>query len=197
MEPIHFLSASELKAVSHPVRQRILALMVRRGELSGREVVELLPGAPANPYYHLGVLRQAGLIRVARREKRRGSQEKYYVPVARTFSMDPGELVGGSGPKAAEVRTGILSVARNGAEDALDALVRALEGGSADPERDVPFVNLCTLRLRPRRAEELRARLKAWVEDAVEAGRECAGAGDPETCVDFTFYQLFFRAGRA
>jgi len=197
MEPIHFLSASDLKAVSHPVRQRILALMVRRGELSGREVVELLPGAPANPYYHLGVLREAGLIRVARREKRRGSQEKYYAPVARTFSMDPGELVSGRGSRAAELRRGILSVARNGAEEALGGLARALERDLADPERDPPFVNLCTLRIRAGRAEELRLRLKAWVEDAVEAGRECAGAGEPGTCVDFTFYQLFFRAGLA
>lgn len=197
MEPIRFLSASDLKAVSHPLRQRILALMVRRGELSGREVVELLPGAPANPYYHLGVLHEAGLIRVARREKRRGSEEKYYAPVARTFSMDPGELVGGEGSRAAELRRGILSVARNGAEEALGGLARALERNLADPERDPPFVNLCTLRIRAERAQELRLRLKAWVEDAVEAGRECALTEEEETCVEYTFYQLFFRAGRA
>lgn len=196
MDPVRFLSADDLKAVSHPVRQRILALLVRRGELSGREVVDLLPDAPANPYYHLDVLHGAGLIRESRRVKRRGSYERYYAPVARTFSMDPGALVG-DGPETAGVRAGILSVARNGAEEALDGLARALQREIVDPERDVPAINLCTLRIRTERAEELRKRLKAWVEDAVEAGREGALGREDETCVDYTFYQLFFRSGSA
>lgn len=194
MEPVHFLSADELKAVSHPLRQRILALMVRRGELSGREVLELVPDAPKNPYYHLEVLCGAGLIRLVREEKRRGSSERYYAPVARTYSMDPGELVGGGSPGAGEVRAGVLSVARNGAEAALDGLARALEREPIGAEGDVPFVNLCTFRVHPGRADELRDRLKTWLEDMAEAAREGAELEDDE-CVDYTLYQLFFRGG--
>lgn len=191
MDPVHFLSAESLKAVSHPLRQRILALLVRRGELSGREIRDTVPGASKNPYYHLGVLRRAGLIRLARTEKRRGSSEKYYAAVARTFSMDPGELVAGS-TGAAATRSGILSVARTGAEEALDALARSLEQKTIDTEDEIPFVNLCTLRLRPHRAEDLRARMKSWLEDAAEAVREGGGSDGADDRVEYVFYQLLF-----
>lgn len=194
MDAVRFLSADQLRAVSHPLRQRIVALLVRRGELSGRQIRDLIPGAPSNPYYHLALLERAGLIRVVREEQRRGASEKYYAAVARTYSMDPGELVGGAGP-AEGVRAGVLGVARNGAESALSALARSLERRSIDSEGDIPFVNLCTLRLNAKRAEQLRMRLKAWLEDAMEAAAEAAGSGAADQLEEYVFYQLFFPGG--
>lgn len=191
MDAVHFLTAEELSAVAHPLRQQILGLLVQRGELSGREIKDLLLEGTTNPYYHLDVLREAGLVHVVRRAQRRGSVEKFYAAVARTFSMDPGELVTGN-PRAAEVRTGILTVARSGAEAALGALARSLEPEDAYAKRPVPFVNLCTLRLPEDRAQELRARMKTWLEDVAEAGREESFTEEDGTCVEYTFYQLFF-----
>lgn len=190
MKPVHFLSAGTLSAVSHPLRQRILALLVEKGELSGRQIVRLVRGAPKNPYYHLDVLRKAGLVEVVREERRRGSTEKYYASVARTFSLDPAELV--RGEERAAVRAGVLSVARNGAEGALEALAGSLEHDPA--ETGVPFVNLCALRLPRSRAAELRERLKAWVEDALAAACSDPDGEEDEECAKYVFYQLFFAA---
>lgn len=193
MDSVRFLTARDLRAVSHPVRQQMLALLVRHGELSGREMRELIPNAPSNPYYHLGVLERAGLIRVVREEPRRGAQERYYTAVARTYSMDPGELVG-PGVLTDNVRTGVLGVARNGAESALAALARTLETAAMPSRAEVPFINLCMLRLAPARAEEMRARLKDWLEEAAEAAREAASEEESDECEEYVFYQLFFHA---
>lgn len=111
---MHYLSRKQLAAVAHPLRQKVLDLLVERGELSGREIVELIPGAPSNPCYHLEVLRKARLIRVVRTAPRRGVTEKYYAAIARTFSLRPQELLGTRGRRGRPIREGIVSVAREG-----------------------------------------------------------------------------------
>lgn len=193
MEQIHYLSRKQLAAVAHPLRQKVLDLLGERSELSGREIVELIPGAPSNPYYHLEVLRKAGLIRVVRTAPRRGVTEKFYAAVARTFSLRPEELLGTLGGRGRPIRKGIVSVAREGAESALTDLARALDTGATGGGGEEPLINLCRLRLSPERAEALRAQLSACLTAALEevdaSGRDAAGR-------QYVFYQLFFPQGQ-
>ena len=59
-------SVDSLKAIAHPVRLRILALL-RGGELCVCQITEILGLAPSTISEHLSLLRRAGLI-VERRE---------------------------------------------------------------------------------------------------------------------------------
>ena len=59
-------SVDNLKAIAHPVRLRILALL-RGGELCVCQITEILGLAPSTVSEHLSLLRRAGLI-VERRE---------------------------------------------------------------------------------------------------------------------------------
>jgi DNA-binding transcriptional ArsR family regulator len=189
MRTIQYLSRSPLAAVAHPIRQRILDLLVERGPLSGREITGLIPEAPSNPYYHLGVLRKAGLIEVVRTAPRRGVTERYYGSVARTFSLDPAELLGTTGPRGRAVRGDIVRVAREGAESALADLAVALEAGAAGGSGEEPLINLCSVRLTRERAQALRDRLSACLVETLEEG----DSTDPDPAgAEYVFYQLFF-----
>jgi DNA-binding transcriptional ArsR family regulator len=194
MRTRHLLSRAQLAAVSHPLRQRMLDLLVEHGELSGRQLLELIPGSPSNPYYHLRVLLKAGLVEVARSVGRRGATEKYYAPVASTYSLDPRELLGTVGSSGRAVRAGILAVAREGAESALDELAEALAGGATGGGGEDPFITMCTVKLPQARAATLRASLKAWLEEAMAEDAVGTGRGDAEEgpCAEYVFYQLFF-----
>ena len=55
--------AEQLKALAHPARLRILAVLAARGSCVCGEIVEVLPLAQATVSQHLKVLKEAGLLR--------------------------------------------------------------------------------------------------------------------------------------
>lgn len=183
-----YLAKGELRAVASPIRQRLLHLLAKGDELSGRMLTERLANAPSNLYYHLDVLRDAGLIEETRRENRRGAVEKYYRAVAEVFTLAPGELGRASAPEGGEVREGIHAVARGGSEVALSELEASLDAGLIGAgEGETPSINCFRVRASKHRIEAVKARMDACVRELHELAPD---EGDPS--VDFVFYQLLF-----
>jgi DNA-binding transcriptional ArsR family regulator len=77
-----------LKALAHPLRERILESITDRGEASPVELARELDQPLATVSHHTRVLRDLGCIELTRTEPRRGAVEHYYRPILRPFLDD-------------------------------------------------------------------------------------------------------------
>jgi DNA-binding transcriptional ArsR family regulator len=75
-------------ALGHPLRQRLLILLHKRGEASPRELAELVGERLSNVSYHVRVLNQTGCVELVRTEPRRGAIEHFYRATERPMLDD-------------------------------------------------------------------------------------------------------------
>jgi DNA-binding transcriptional ArsR family regulator len=66
-----------LKAVGHPLRRQILAILAS-GEASAKELSDQMELALPNVSYHVAVLRDLGLLELTRETPKRGATERHY-----------------------------------------------------------------------------------------------------------------------
>jgi DNA-binding transcriptional ArsR family regulator len=77
-----------VKALGHPLRQRLLILLHKYGEASPRELA-LRSGEPlGNVSYHVRILRENDCVELVRTEPRRGAVEHFYRATARPILDD-------------------------------------------------------------------------------------------------------------
>jgi DNA-binding transcriptional ArsR family regulator len=97
-------SPAELRAMAHPVRGTILDLLLERAATVGELAAAI--GRPASTVaHHVGVLSDAGMLKVVRTRRVRAIDERYYGRTARIF------YVGAIRPEQARTLTNLLSVA--------------------------------------------------------------------------------------
>jgi DNA-binding transcriptional ArsR family regulator len=136
--------------------------------LTATELAERLGIARTRLYYHLSLLEQHALIRVAETRVVSGIVERRYRAVARTFRVDRALLA--SEATEAEVSHVQASI--------LDAVASDLRNRTVVGERSLDsdlLVSRTFLRLNDERRSELRSRLMALVEeyrDADDVGTE-------------------------
>jgi DNA-binding transcriptional ArsR family regulator len=70
------------KALSHPLRQRILERLSAGGEASPNELARELDAPLSNVAYHVRILRRFNCVELARTRQRRGALEHYYRAIA-------------------------------------------------------------------------------------------------------------------
>jgi DNA-binding transcriptional ArsR family regulator len=78
--------ADVLKALNHPVRRQVMS-MLDDGIASPKELAGRLGLSIPSVSYHVGILRDLGLIKVVRETPRRGAVERHYKAVARSLSV--------------------------------------------------------------------------------------------------------------
>jgi DNA-binding transcriptional ArsR family regulator len=83
-----FLEESLVKALAHPLRWRILEVIVDRAEASPLELSRLLELPLATVSHHVRVLRELRCIELTRTEPRRGAVEHYYRALLPAFLDD-------------------------------------------------------------------------------------------------------------
>jgi DNA-binding transcriptional ArsR family regulator len=79
---------SLMKALGHPLRWRIVEVLIERGEASPVQLARLLDQPLATVSHHTRVLRDLGCIELTRTEPRRGAVEHYYRALMPTFLDD-------------------------------------------------------------------------------------------------------------
>ena len=79
-------SLDQIKVLADPLRIRVLEAFCE--ERTTKQVAELLGEKPTKLYHHVDALERVGLIALARTRQNRGTVEKYYLAVARTFRAD-------------------------------------------------------------------------------------------------------------
>lgn len=144
------LSSAQFKALGHPLRHRVVNLLRQRPATLG-QLASALGSSKGTVGYHLRVLREAGLVRLARTRKVRGGTEQYFALVSHGFDLD-----GVDGEAAAEILF-------------RSALEEMLPGGAG-------HTVLRHLWLTPEEAGELAARL----HDRAAASRSSADVPDSE-----------------
>ena len=111
MKDIHTLNRLEqLKALSDPLRLRVLEAFSRQ-PVTTKQVAALLGENATKLYHHVQILEDAGLIRLVKTRKNRGTLEKYYQAIARDFIVDRNllELTRGPGRATKDYRSLFLS----------------------------------------------------------------------------------------
>ncbi len=81
----------QVKAIGHPLRTAVLGLLHERAATVG-ELAEAVGRPRSTVAYHVGVLAEAGLVRVVRTRRVRAIEERFYGRTARMFvvGVDPG-----------------------------------------------------------------------------------------------------------
>jgi len=157
-----------LKALSDPLRLRIIETMVQRPDAawSVKEIAAALDVPQTRLYHHIDQLSTHDLIRPVGRRVVSGIIETRYGVVARSFQLDRRLFAGGSEESRAALHDTLVSVfdtARHEIEVAahtgtIDA------SASAPPERRL-LLSHGLVHLTPGRAAELRQRLVALIEE--------------------------------
>ncbi|MEM9558218.1 MAG: winged helix-turn-helix domain-containing protein [Acidobacteriota bacterium] len=169
---VHIIEDLErLKVLADPLRLRILEELCGEARTT-KQVAKALGEPPTRLYHHVETLERAQLIRLERTRPVRGTVEKYYRSVARSFRADPRlfSLDGGAAQSAlaAELLEGSAAELR-ALPQALDA---AAAGEGVDSSRladaiaeGMLIVNVSLKRLETTCIVELRRRLDALIEE--------------------------------
>jgi DNA-binding transcriptional ArsR family regulator len=142
----------QLKAISEPIRSRILAI-IQNQPATAKQIADRLAATPGAIGHHLRILEAAGLAQVVARRLTRGIVANYYTRTARIFVYDLPSKISG----AEAVDLDIITTAR-------DELAEALISVKDDPFQHDAFPHV---RLSPARAKVFYDRLQALVEDVL------------------------------
>ncbi|MFE7562979.1 ArsR/SmtB family transcription factor [Kitasatospora sp. NPDC057500] len=136
-------SPQQYKALSHPLRQRLLLALGGRSATVG-ELAAAVDGRKSTVAHHLKVLQEAGAVRIVETRKVRGGSEHVYRRAARRITV----AGGGAGPAT--------------------ALLGAVAEECAEAPQE-PLMVLRHLRLTADQAARLGAALQDLVNEAAEA----------------------------
>jgi DNA-binding transcriptional ArsR family regulator len=77
----------QVKALADPLRLQVLEALCHK-PMTTKQVAVLLEENPTKLYHHVDLLERAGLIKLVKTQKNRGTVEKYYQGTARRFAVD-------------------------------------------------------------------------------------------------------------
>jgi len=155
-----------LKALSDPLRLKILEVMVARSRepWSVKELAAALDVPQTRLYHHIDLLLERDLIRVAGQRLVSGILETRYRVAALSLRLDRKLLAGDA--EAAESTSAVLATVFDSARAELEVAIRV---AAAAPEGkdavDRPVINRGLAKLTPERAGELRTRLVALIAE--------------------------------
>jgi DNA-binding transcriptional ArsR family regulator len=95
---IALTTASQVKALSHPLRNTILSLLHERAA-TVNELAVALVRPKSTVAHHVKVLREAGLVQVVRTRRVRAIEERFYGRTARMFYVATRSSAGDSLPR--------------------------------------------------------------------------------------------------
>jgi DNA-binding transcriptional ArsR family regulator len=159
----------EVRALSHPLRLRLLELFAQSPRTT-KQAAEALGEAPTRLYHHVAALEKAGLVRLRETKRKRGTTEKYFEAVTKSFLADAREALRDQGNTRdhAAVAMVVFDQARN-------ELMRAL-GTAAAYEPSTALVAIrSVLRLSPRAAKQLTKKLQDLLA-GLRLGQESPGS---------------------
>ena len=171
----------QIKVLANPLRVRILEAFGQ--ERTTKQVADLLGEKPTKLYHHVDALERVGLIALSRTQQNRGTVEKYYLAVARTFRAAARVFhteEKGARRKNAALR-GMIATFFDTTSDELTAIIekseRATDATKAIEEEGI--VSFLEIRGTKEELKTIRAKLNALVASLTAAAeRDSKSAGD-------------------
>jgi DNA-binding transcriptional ArsR family regulator len=185
MEAIHVLDQSDqIKTLASPLRQSILEAMIAE-PITTKQVAVRLGEKPTKLYHHVDALEKAGLIRLIRTQRKRGTTEKYFQAVARRFVVDRAaiEVV----PEAEDEEDQLERVISTSLESTLAEIRDSLAVGliRTDEEAGESVFIRSHLRASPQQMNNLIVQLQEWI-------RECQSSHDPNAGLEYGVTLAFY-----
>jgi DNA-binding transcriptional ArsR family regulator len=169
----------QMKVLSDPLRIRILEAFCE--ERTTKQVANLLGEKATKLYHHVEALERVGLVALSRTRQNRGTLEKYYLAVARTFRADsrlfqPKETAGSE--KSATIRQMLSTIFDTTAAELASLVDRGDDAVESLDEAGI--VSFLDIRASKAQLQAIRRKLQEIVEPlAADAGSD-AGNDDPE-----------------
>jgi DNA-binding transcriptional ArsR family regulator len=151
----------QVRVLADPLRVRILESLCLE-ELTTKQVAEKLGEKPTRLYHHVEALEKVGLIRLTRTQQNRGTVEKYFRSVARTFRADSGLFSTEGDPGKADTLVEMVNSMMTRTTGELEQLLRAGYDISSGEEALVSFTEV---RADDDAAEKIRKKLMAAMKD--------------------------------
>jgi DNA-binding transcriptional ArsR family regulator len=165
-------AVAELRALAHPLRLRVLERFAEQPRTT-KQVALLLGEPPTRLYHHVAALERAGLLRLTETRKNRGTVEKWYEAVVRSFGDGPPSESGRPRKRSAARRALAAAVL----EQSRQELVAAMQ---QKRRQDRPVLARLVVVAPRARITEVRKQLYRTVKRIQrDIGR--LGDGDPET----------------
>jgi DNA-binding transcriptional ArsR family regulator len=178
----------QVRALADPLRMRILGALCE--ERTTKQVAELLHEKPTRLYHHVDALERAGLVQLTRTQPKRGTIEKYYRSVARTFEA---RVSTGRGTEAS--REAIDDVMATAFATTSGEVSRLLERGAASTLSEAGILTFLEVRASRAAIERIRRRLLAAIDVARDDG--ASSPHDERYRLTIAFYPLETAAAAA
>ena len=94
----------QVKALAVPVRVEII-LSLDEQPMTTTQIARLLGEKPNRLYYHVTELERVGILEVVETKQKGNLVEKYYLPVAKVFRIDPTLFARGAEGREAYLQT--------------------------------------------------------------------------------------------
>ena len=166
----------QVKVLADPLRLRILEAFCE--ERTTKQVADRLGEKPTKLYHHVDLLDRLGLIQLMRTKKNRGTLEKYYLAVAKTFRVDSTVFSAadtGTSPKAESLQAMVSHVFETTAAE-MRGLIGIAGGKAAEAaealEREEAMLTYLDLRVTKQQADDLRERLRATIAELTSGEEE-------------------------
>lgn len=174
----------QIKALANPLRQRILELMIE-APITTKQVADRLGEKPTKLYHHVDTLEAAGLIKLVKTRRKRGTVEKYFEAVAERFVMDR---------RAVEVRAvtddeqgKLETIISSSLDETLSEIRESMTTGliRADDDSGESVFIRSHLRMTPLQMSMLVERLQQWI-------RDCQSSHDPDAETEYGLTVAFY-----
>jgi DNA-binding transcriptional ArsR family regulator len=155
----------QMKVLADPLRIRVLEALCQ--ERTTKQVAELLGEKPTKLYHHVEALEKVGLIALSRTRQNRGTVEKYYLAVARTFRADSRvfqpKRKGGS-EKSASIQQMISNIFDTTSSEIASLLDPAQ--GAMNAMKEEGIVSFLEIRASEAQLNEIRRKLNEAIQSA-------------------------------
>lgn len=191
MQDQHVIASfEELKAISDPLRSRILAVL-SRGAMTTLQVARELGEKPTRLYHHVDVLQSAGLVRVVREQQKRGTVERYLEPVARVFVVGRDLFNPSGATESADAAISSQALVDGVLGQTADELRQRIAGGVSAEER----ARMKLARLLVRGSEPQIAGLMSAIERLIDEANRLADDVSDQPVSEYRFQLAFYPLG--
>jgi DNA-binding transcriptional ArsR family regulator len=168
-----------MKLLADPLRIRILEAFCEE-ERTTKQVADLLGEKATKLYHHVDALERVGLIALSRTRQNRGTVEKYYLAVARTFRADS-RVFQPKGKRGSEKSAAIRQMMSTIFDTTSAELAALLDRGedAAKGIEEQGIVSFLEIRASKAQLNEIRGKLQEIVQ-SLAADAEGAAEGDDE-----------------
>jgi DNA-binding transcriptional ArsR family regulator len=175
-EALTLENLEQIKVLADPLRIRVLEAFCE--ERTTKQVAELLGEKPTKLYHHVEALERVGLIALSRTRQNRGTVEKYFLAVARTFRADSRAF---QAKKRREKSAAILQMVSN-IFDTTSAEIATLTDRGEDAEKTIEeeaIVSFLEIRGTKEQLDKIRDKLNEIVRSVTAVDESAAASDDP------------------